>query len=255
MKRIVGDFEVADVVRLNSAHSILRLQMTERIDIRPGQFAEVRVEGSSRTFLRRPISIHDYDEAGGTVDLLVQACGDGTRRLLCMHKGESLNVLLPLGKGFTLPEKDERLLLVGGGVGVAPLYFLGHWMRKRGQKPSFLIGARSAGVLLRVDDFGRMGATYITTEDGSAGTRGFVTDHPIMGDKFTRWVVCGPESMMKAVGRRACEEGVECEVSLENRMACGLGACLCCVEKTKEGNRRVCTEGPVFNVKELLWHG
>jgi len=149
---------------------------------------------------------------------------------------------------------EEKFLLVGGGVGVAPLLYMGAEMAHRGNEPTFLLGARTARDLLMIDIFKRYGRVYITTEDGSEGEKGFVTDHSLLQkERFSSIATCGPTPMMKAVAAFARKADTECEVSLENLMACGLGACLCCVEKTTEGNVCVCKEGPVFNIRKLLW--
>ena len=149
---------------------------------------------------------------------------------------------------------DERLLLVGGGVGVAPLLYMGAEMQQQGCEPTFLLGARSQKDLLMLDEFRKYGRVLVTTEDGSEGERGFVTNHSILAkEQFTRIATCGPKPMMVAVARMADKLGIACEASLENMMACGVGACLCCVENTTEGNLCVCKEGPVFDTKRLLW--
>ena len=149
----------------------------------------------------------------------------------------------------------RTVLLVGGGVGVAPLLYQGAALKAAGVQPVFLLGGRSAQDLLLLDEFRRYGDVLVTTEDGSLGERGFVTAHSVMGSgrRFDMIQTCGPTPMMKAVARYAYQQGIDCEVSLENMMACGLGACLCCVEKTVEGNLCVCKDGPVFNIKRLLW--
>ena len=221
----------------------------------PGQFAQLRVDGSKDTYLRRPISIHDLDVSHNEISFLIQLVGDGTKALSRLEAGDNLNALLPLGNGFSMPcSPQSRHLLVGGGVGTAPLLYLGREMLKMGARPSFLLGARSASYLLRVDEFEALGDVYVTTEDGTRGEKGFVTQHSILEkEDFDRISVCGPSPMMKAVARYAKQKGIPCEVSLENMMACGLGACLCCVEKTVKGNGCVCTEGPVFDVNELNW--
>jgi dihydroorotate dehydrogenase electron transfer subunit len=139
-------------------------------------------------------------------------------------------------------------------VGVAPLLYLGKAWHQRGAEPTFLLGARSGKDLLMLDEFRKYGRVLLTTEDGSVGEQGFVTQHSILSqERFDSISVCGPKPMMVAVARYAKEHGIPCEVSLENLMACGLGACLCCVEKTVEGNLCVCKEGPVFNINRLLW--
>ncbi len=221
----------------------------------PGQFAQLRVDGSKETFLRRPISINFVDTKLNQIWFLVQLVGAGSRALGRLKEGDTLNALLPLGNGFSMPVSAEKKhLLVGGGVGTAPLLYLGAQMNLMGMRPTFLLGARTKDMLLQMEDFQRVGDVYVTTEDGSAGEKGFVTQHSILFKQhFDRISVCGPSPMMKAVAKFARANSVSCEVSLENMMACGLGACLCCVEKTVKGNVCVCTEGPVFDINELTW--
>ena len=146
------------------------------------------------------------------------------------------------------------MLLVGGGVGVAPLLLLGKQLRATEAETTFLLGARSVSDLLQLQHFRTFGTVCVTTEDGSEGEKGFVTQHTLLrGERFDRVYVCGPKPMMISVAKWARSAGVPCEVSLENVMACGLGACLCCVEDTQEGHVCVCTEGPVFNIEQLRW--
>ncbi len=219
-------------------------------DMVPGQFAQL---SSPVVFLRRPISIHDVDKERGEVAFLVQAVGDGTRWFQTLNVGDTLNAVLPLGRGFSLSTTQEHPLLVGGGVGVAPLLFLGRKLKERGIEPTFLLGARTASMLLCKTEFEQLGRVFVTTEDGSEGERGFVTQHSILQkERFTLIQTCGPSPMMKAVGRFAQAQGIPCEVSLENRMACGIGACLCCVQQTREGHKCVCTDGPVFDYLQLI---
>ena len=146
------------------------------------------------------------------------------------------------------------LRVVGGGVGVAPLLFFGKRLKDSGITPTFLLGVRTASDMLEYDMFCQTGRVLITTEDGSFGEKGFVTNHSALAsEKFDLISMCGPKPMMAAMAHYAYKNGIECEASLENKMACGLGACLCCVEKTTEGNVCVCKEGPVINIKKLLW--
>ena len=153
-----------------------------------------------------------------------------------------------------MPTEQKKVLLVGGGVGVAPLLYFGKQLKDRGMEPTFLLGASSAKDLLMLEEFEKYGRVFVTTEDGTAGEKGFVTQHSLLQkESFDQISTCGPKPMMVAVARFARKEGVFCEASLENLMACGLGACLCCVEKTTEGNLCVCKEGPVFDVKRLMW--
>ena len=256
MKKYILDLRVKSVERIHERYVLIKLTDENPLpEMLPGQFVEIRVDGSPSTFLRRPISINFVDKTQNELWLLVAAIGEGTRRMASLQAGDTLNCLLPLGHGFTMPQSsDERLLLVGGGVGVAPLLYMGAEMQRMGIEPTFLLGARSTKDLLMLDIFKRYGRVCVTTEDGTEGERGFVTDHSVLQQEhFTRIASCGPTPMMKAVARYARQADIECEVSLENLMACGLGACRCCVEKTTEGNLCVCKEGPVFNIKKLLW--
>ena len=290
-KKYVLDLRVKAVQRVHERYVLIRLTDEKPLPpMLPGQFVEVRVDGSPSTFLRRPISINFVDYEQNELWLLVATVGDGTRRLAQLQAGDRLNCVLPLGNGFSPLTTHHSPLLVGGGVGVAPLLYLGKTLHDRDTEPTFLLGARTAGDLLMLDEFKKYGRVFVTTEDGSMGERGFVTNHTILfgetnganranganganeangtngtgaNGAFDLIQCCGPTPMMKAVARYASEKGIECEVSLENLMACGLGACLCCVEKmaspdpSKGGenytNVCVCKEGPVFNIKRLLW--
>lgn len=256
MKKYCLDLSVISVEQINENYVLIKLTHSLPLPpMLPGQFVEVRVEHSPSTFLRRPISINFIDSERNELWLLVATVGDGTRQMARLKPGERLNCILPLGKAFSLPASpSERFLLVGGGVGVAPLLFLGQKIREMGAIPIFLLGARTKNALLEMEAFERIGRVWVTTEDGSAGERGFVTQHSVLQrERFDRICTCGPKPMIMAVARYAAKEDIACEVSLENMMACGIGACLCCVEKTTDGNRCVCTEGPVFDTRQLLW--
>ena len=258
MKKYAMDFRVAAVECPREGYVLLKLQPVEGElpEMRAGQFVEVRIDQSVSTFLRRPISINFVDRDAGQLWLLVHAVGDGTRALSRMQAGDVLNCVLPLGNGFSIPEGvGKRVLLVGGGVGTAPLLQLGRTLHEAGHEPVFLLGGRSAGDLMQLDLFRQYGAVHVTTEDGSMGERGFVTNHSVLlAEHFDSIATCGPKPMMVAVARWAAAHSVACEASLENLMACGLGACLCCVEKDGEGHHVcVCKEGPVFNVNRLSW--
>ncbi len=253
----VKDFTIVESRHYNDLYSRLRLCPADSsslpAEIYPGQFVQVAVE-TPGVFLRRPISVNDVDYGANTIDILIRKAGKGTERLVSMTKGDKINMLLPLGHGFTTKvNTDERVLLVGGGVGVAPLLYLGKFLKASGHRPEFLLGARSAEDLLQIEEFERVGAVHLSTEDGSAGEKGLVTVNTALSGDIDRIYCCGPSPMMKAVAAIARERGIVCEVSLENMMACGLGACLCCVENTVKGNVCVCTEGPVFNIEMLNW--
>lgn len=257
LKKHIIDLQVVSVEALGERFVLLKCTDPNAPlpPMMPGQFAQLRVDGNKETFLRRPISINFVDTKLNQIWFLVQLVGAGSRALGRLREGDTLNALLPLGNGFSMPVSAEKKhLLVGGGVGTAPLLYLGAQMNLMGMRPTFLLGARTKDMLLQLEDFERVGDVYVTTEDGSAGEKGFVTQHSILFKQhFDRISVCGPSPMMKAVARFARTNSVPCEVSLENMMACGLGACLCCVEKTVKGNVCVCTEGPVFDINELTW--
>lgn len=256
MKKYVLDLKVVSVEALSDKHVLIKLTDEKPLpEILPGQFVEVRVDHSPTTMLRRPISINFVDRENNQLWLLVAMVGDGTRQLGQLKEGDVLNCMLPLGNGFTMPTgKSQKYLLVGGGVGVAPLLYFGKLIKDFGAEVTFLLGAHKATDLLELDEFAKIGKVCITTEDGSAGEVGFVTNHSVLeNEKFDMISTCGPKPMMVSVARFAKKAGVECEVSLENKMACGVGACLCCVEKTTEGNQCVCKDGPVINIKKLTW--
>ena len=256
MKKYILDLTVNSVEALSDKHVLIKLTDDKPLpEMLPGQFVEVRVDNTPSTFLRRPISINNVDYDRNELWLLVAAVGDGTRQLQKLQKGDRLNCVLPLGNSFTMPtDSTQKVLLVGGGVGVAPLLYLGKRIKAMGGEPTFLLGARSAKDVLERELFELVGRVLITTEDGSEGEKGFVTNHSVLAQEhFDRISTCGPKPMMMAVARYAFKNDIECEVSLENKMACGVGACLCCVEKTVEGNKCVCKEGPVMNIKKLTW--
>lgn len=256
MKKYILDLTVNSVEALSDKHVLIKLTDDKPLpEMLPGQFVEVRVDNTPSTFLRRPISINNVDYDHNELWLLVAAVGDGTRQLQKLQKGDRLNCVLPLGNSFTMPtDSTQKVLLVGGGVGVAPLLYFGKRIKAMGGEPTFLLGARSAKDVLERELFEQVGRVLITTEDGSEGEKGFVTNHSVLAQEhFDRISTCGPKPMMMAVAHYAFKNDIECEVSLENKMACGVGACLCCVEKTVEGNKCVCKEGPVMNIKKLTW--
>jgi len=255
MKKQILDLTVSGVRRLSDKHVLLRLTQQEPLpEMLPGQFVEVRIDQTPSVFLRRPISICMVDRQHNELWLMVAMIGNGTRWLGTLKIGDTVNCVLPLGNGFSLPPAPSNgSLLVGGGVGVAPLLYLGAELYEIGIEPVFLLGGRSVKDVLLLDEFQKYGRVLVTTEDGTLGEKGFVTNHSVLAESFDQIYTCGPTPMMKAVAHYAVEKGIDCEASLENMMACGIGACLCCVEKTTEGNLCVCKEGPVFNIKRLLW--
>ena len=255
-KKHLMDFRVAEVDSFGNGYSLLKLSPIgeEMPLIMGGQFVNIQVNKSKNTFLRRPISVNFVDYEQQLLWLLVKDAGEGTHALCQAEVGETLNLLLPLGRGFSVPaQKEDSILLIGGGVGTAPMLYWGKILKDNGYNPRFLLGGRKESDLLELDEFRQIGEVFVSTEDGSAGEQGFVTVHSVMQSKIDKMYCCGPAPMMKAIAKIAAQKECECEVSLENKMACGLGACLCCVEDSKEGNVCVCTSGPVLNTKELKW--
>ena len=257
MRKSVQNLKVVSNLRLNDDQHILHLQASTQLEyIQPGQFANILVDQSKNVFLRRPFSVYSVDYQNNIISFLIKSIGEGTRALSNARVDSYLDVLFPLGNGFTLPEPEEKVLLVGGGSGVAPLLHMAQVLSKSSNNIHMLIGARSVTDLVEMDNYKRYAILHTTTEDGSHGEKGFVTDHSIIREdlaEFSRVYTCGPDPMMKAVASKARAKSVFCEVSLENSMACGFGVCLCCVTQTIQGHKCVCTEGPVFNINQLKW--
>ncbi len=256
MKKRVQDFTIIDNRQVNTEYYVLELQSDIALaDLKAGQFAELRVDGTSEVLLRRPISFYDVDYKKQTISLLIQEVGKGTRQLAKAKPGDKLNMIYPLGNSFSF-DGIKKALLIGGGVGVAPLLLLGKILKYNDIEPTFLLGFRNKDYLVDILSFEKYGNVLLTTDDGSIGEKGTVLDHSMVESGlsgFDKIYTCGPQVMMKAVAKLAEEKGIDCEASLENTMACGFGACLCCVQQTIHGNLRVCVEGPVFNTNEIIW--
>ncbi len=221
-------------------------------DIKPMSFVEVLVEDVPQRILRTPISIHDVDYQANTISLVVQKVGLSTKKLSLCKVGDRLSIIYCLGNGFW--QEKNNILLVGGGVGAAPLYYLAKKYNDIGIQPTIVIGVRSKSQLFLTEKYSLVGSLHISTEDASQGEKGIVTENHTFKNDYDLVVCCGPTPMMKAVSKYFEQRNINCFVSLENRMACGIGACLCCVTPTKkEGNVCVCTQGPVFLSKDLDW--
>jgi dihydroorotate dehydrogenase electron transfer subunit len=259
MKKQIANWKVKENIAFPPNYCLLKLTLDEEPfpAFLPGQFVQAKIDHSNEAFLRRPISVHYVDVENKELWLLIQIVGAGTRYLAGLQPNDWVNLIYPLGNGFTIParDSDKTLLLVGGGVGAAPVFYLGACLKDAGFAPIFLLGARSERELIRLEAFREIGTVYVTTENGQVGEQGYVIDHSLLRQKnhFDFIYACGPHLMMRSVARYARGRGIPCEVSLENRMACGIGACLCCVEYTVYGNLCVCTDGPVFNIDELTW--
>lgn len=210
-----------------------------------GQFVNIKLDGF---FLRRPISICDYDDS--TITLIYKVVGQGTETLSVTLRGESLSLLVGLGNGYDTTKSGDRPLLIGGGVGVPPLYNLCKRLIAEGKQPSVILGFNTKDEVFYEDEFKALGAdVYVTTVDGSHGIKGFVTNAFDKVD-YTYFYTCGPMPMFKAVNAAAETSG---QFSFEERMGCGFGACMGCTHKTTNGNKRVCKEGPVFVKEEIVW--
>ena len=255
--KYLKDFRVVENVYINSLYSLLKLTPDDGkplADVKPGQFVQVLVPESSATLLRRPISINYVDKANNELWLLVRRAGNATNILADKKANSLINLLYPLGNGFTcILNSNGKTLLTGGGVGIAPLLYLGKILSDNNIAFEYLIGAKSKSDLLELDLLEKLATVNISTDNGSAGEKGLITHNSCLDKNWARIYCCGPASMMKAIAKIAHQRNIDCEVSLENMMACGLGACLCCVEKTVKGNVCVCTEGPIFNIKDLTW--
>jgi dihydroorotate dehydrogenase electron transfer subunit len=255
MSKRIEDLEVIGNKRLNDDFFILELSGNTKIpDFKPGQFAQVRVDGSPETFLRRPISIHDVDYDRNTFKILIQIAGKGTKKLSELGNGDNLNLIYPLGNSFSEPAENEKALLIGGGCGIAPLLFLGKYLKLNGNVPDILLGFRNKARIIEFEEYLKIGEVLVTTEDGSMGEKGYVTNHSVFSTRqYNRIYCCGPDTMMKAIATYCKNKNIICEVSLENLMACGIGVCLCCIVDTVKGNLCTCIEGPVFNINDLKW--
>jgi dihydroorotate dehydrogenase electron transfer subunit len=252
MKHIC-DFTVENIRLLQFNDFELSVTSAQDLEpVYPGQFVNILVPDTQKTFLRRPISIFDVDYARRRLRFYIRIVGNGTQVLSKLQKGEKLNILYPLGNGFTV-ENVKNPLLIGGGCGIAPLLYLTKTFSQNNVHPSVLLGGQTANALAWTNDFDTFANVYRITDDGTMGERGLLTEHSIWKNikHFDQIYTCGPEAMMKSVAKLADRAAIPCEVSLENTMACGIGACLCCVTETVEGNRCVCSDGPIFDIYEL----
>ena len=211
----------------------------------PGQFVNIKLEGF---YLRRPISICDYD--GGSLTLIYKTVGGGTENLSLKKSGDELDLLISLGNGFDTRGSGEKPLIIGGGVGIPPLYALCKKLISEGKKPAVILGFNTRTEIFYENEFKALGCeVFVTTADGSHGIKGFVTAAMDKTD-YTYIYSCGPLPMFKAVNAKAETSG---QFSFEERMGCGFGACMGCSLMTKNGAKRVCKDGPVFEREEIEW--
>ncbi len=219
-----------------------------------GQFVQIKLTQTLSPLLRRPFSLHAVSGSG--IEIIYEVLGEGTRLLCAKGKGEPLDIIGPLGNGFCC-QKEKNQIIIAGGMGVAPLAFLAQKIAK--YKPLVLLGAVTKNKIICAEEFKKLGLSVrIATDDGSVGFRGRVTDLltkllSVKGYCPSNIYACGPQPMLKAVAGIAQESKIPAQLSLEEHMACGIGACLGCVVETKDGLKRVCKEGPVFNARDLIW--
>lgn len=226
--------------------NVFRMRMTGDTSAitAPGQFVNIRLDG---LFLRRPISVCDLD--GDTLTIIYKVVGRGTELMSGMRPGNRLDLLTGLGNGYDLSVSGERPLLIGGGVGVPPMYWLAKRLIAEGKQPYMIMGFNTKAEIFYENEFRALGCDVcVATADGSNGNTGFVTD--FLPDNYTYFFACGPEPMLKAVYRKTSTSG---QLSFEARMGCGFGACMGCSCKTIAGNKRICKDGPVLRKEEILW--
>ncbi|NOZ63615.1 MAG: dihydroorotate dehydrogenase electron transfer subunit [Caldiserica bacterium] len=242
---------------LNSSHFLLEIEIPSSFPPpRPGQFIHIKTGEPPGFLLRRPFSIFSYQSEKRKIEVFYRIVGRGTKVLSEKKKGEQINLLGPLGNYFSWDNKTVPLL-VGGGRGIAPLHFLYQEMKSNGIEPYVLFGFKNEeDTVFREKFFPER--FFLCTEDGSAGEKGKVTDilkkHlPYLQEKINKIFSCGAKEMLKEIYLMAKEKKIACEVSFEQFMGCGIGICQGCVVKTKQGYRRICREGPVFNADEIAW--
>lgn len=238
-----GVFTIVEVVSLTSNVFKMVLEGDTSAITSPGQFVEIQIPG---LFLRRPISVCDFSHKDLT--LIFKVVGEGTRVMASLKPGMQLDLLTGLGNGYDLSLSGDAPLLLGGGVGVPPMYALCKALLAQGKKPSVILGFNTKDEIFYEDAFRALGVPVtVTTVDGSYGTRGFVTD--AMDIPYTYFYTCGPLPMLRAIKNASRTSG---QLSLEERMGCGFGACMGCSIETANGPRRVCKDGPVFHKEEVL---
>lgn len=264
--------------KVGPEHYLMRVQAPEISKLaKPGQFVHVRCNQQMDPLMRRPLSLHGIDHDQGTISLLYQVVGRGTRLMAEMPVGARIDVMGPLGRGFTIPEGVVRVMVIGGGIGAAPLFPLVQALRYHNIRQSVLLGARSADYIIGARQLSALDVKVETaTDDGSMGHHGFVTELAELHIKVAKpdyFYACGPHPMLDRLLQITRKYGLNGQVSLEERMGCGVGACLACVCKTRAGGRRpvtgrfeagavggweykkVCTDGPVFDASEVIIDG
>ena len=240
-----GIFQITENVALTDSVMRMRLEGDVSDITASGQFINLKLDG---LYLRRPISVFDRDEK--SVTIIYKVVGKGTEQMKKMKVGQTIDVLTGLGNGYDLTVSGDAPLLLGGGVGVPPMYLLAKKLIAEGKKVSVILGFNTKSEIFCEEDFRALGADVtVTTVDGSYGMQGFVTD-AMKKIPYTYFYTCGPEPMLRAIYGASVTEG---QFSFEERMGCGFGACMGCSCKTIYGNKRICKDGPVLRKEEILW--
>ena len=238
-------FKIISNIPLTALIYKMELEGDTRSLTRSGQFVNIKIEG---LYLRRPISVCDFCD--GKMTLIYKVVGEGTEIMSKMQKGEELDILVGLGNGFDHTKSGNRTVLIGGGVGIPPLYNLCKRLISQGKEVSVILGFNTKDEIFYENEFKALGAqTFVTTVDGSCGIKGFVTD-ALKDIDYDYFYTCGPEPMFKAIEKTAKTSG---QYSFEERMGCGFGACMGCSCRTKYGNKRICKDGPVLEREEIIW--
>lgn len=241
-----GIYKIAENIQISKdIYRMVLLGDTSAIT-NPGQFINIKL---NNFYLRRPISICNYDDK--SITIIYKIVGNGTEYMSTLKEGELLDILIGLGNGFDTSKSGDTPLLIGGGVGIPPMYNLAKKLKEEGKNPIVILGFNTLEETFYINEFESLGIqTLVSTVDGSLGTKGFVTDIVKLLENYTYFYTCGPYPMLKAIYDTTSTSG---EFSFEERMGCGFGACMGCTCKTKYGNKRICKDGPVLIKEEIIW--
>lgn len=239
-------------IKVSKDHYLLKIETNK--NYKPGQFINIKVNSQNDPLLRRPFSLFDY--SNNILEVIIQTVGKGTKFIRDYAKVGDIDILGPLGNGFSLVE-NKKVLIIGGGVGNAPLYFLSKELKKLNCNVTYIYGSRNKEYIYEQNKFESAVDKFIlTTDDGSSGQKGFVTDAAeelLKSENYDNLYTCGPTPMMEAVMKVFSSTNITCEASLENYFGCGIGVCSGCTVQTTNGQKRACIDGPVFDGKELIW--
>mgnify|MGYP006295961871 CR=1 FL=1 len=254
--------QVKNNIQIGSDIYKMVIKSNKKLKVEPGQFVHIKVSKSGYDpLLRRPISVYDYNKKENTIVIIYKICGKGTKLMTKFKKNDEIDVLASLGNGFSYSHNDKNILLIGGGMGIAPLYYLAKFLKNK-NNIKIILGAKSKYELSYFNSaFSKLGIdVYCTTIDGTLGCEGTTIDlWTNLNKKYKKLndidyiYTCGPTPMLKEVKKLSEDNNIKCEASLEERMGCGVGVCLSCTIKTVMGNKRACKEGPVFDLKDVIF--